>query len=155
MIGTSTKILKSLRDRGEMKLEDVAKILPRKFGDHRDFYPLASLVSQGYVENSYSSFSSMPEKQDLASKNQLIAWKLYAMSAADKSATYKGHHWSIHGGDESLKGQILALTGSGYLRLEEGAVRRNDRLFSIGLAVLSAALAAVATSLFSIGASGA
>ncbi|WP_141400813.1 hypothetical protein [Pseudoxanthomonas wuyuanensis] len=156
MIDTATKILSTLSKRGEMTLEDLAKSLPRKFNDHRDFYPLASLLSQGYIEDSHALLSdSSSAVRTLASKNQMISWRLYAMSSAEQSASYKGHTWSVHGGSETLKGQMLALTGSGYLRLEESRVRRNDRLFAILLAVASAAIAAYFTVLFGSNAAGA
>ena len=143
------KILASLNANGDLTLEEISKILPKKFQDHRDFYPLASLLQQGLVEDSFSAYTESSEStKDLASKTQLISWQLYACSAAENTASYKGHTWSIYGGKESLRSQKYALTGSGYLHLEELRVRRNDRIFAVFLAVVSAIIASYFTTLF-------
>lgn len=144
------RVMNRLAARGELSLEEIASLLPRRLGDHRDFYPLASLVSQGFVEDSYGSFLGETGRDTgdaLASKTQLLAWKFYAMSAADKAATYKGHSWTLHG-DETLRGQLFALTGAGYLHLGEQREKRNERLFAVSLAVGSALLAAFFTGVF-------
>lgn len=107
------RILRRLAACGELSLEEIARLLPRSFGDHRDFYPLASLVSQGFVEDSYGSFPGKKEEDagnSLASKTQLLAWKFYAMSTADKEAAYKGQTWTLYG-EETFRGQLFALTG--------------------------------------------
>lgn len=146
---TATRILRVLSSSGDMTLEDLSRLLPRKFNDHRDFYPLASLLHQGFIEDPYASISDASNTmQILGSKAQLLSWKLYAMSTAEKTATYKGQTWSIHGGDELLRDQRFSLTGAGYLYLEESKIRRNDRIFAGLLAIISAAIAAYFTFLF-------
>ena len=138
-----------------MELQEIAGLLHKKYKDHRDFYPLAALVSEGFVEDSYVSFNEKPSATTLlSSKVQLLAWKFYAMSTADESATYKGTIWSTTSIANPLKNQRLALTGAGYLHLEAYRIRRNERLFAILLAVASAIIAAWLTSFFSTSVTG-
>lgn len=150
MVDVATKILEELEANGDLPLETIATFLPKKFNDHRDFYPLAALISQGLVEDSVLSKSSSSPAMATGSTGaitQLRAWKLYATSTADKTATYKGMVWSIHGNGETLKSQRFALTGAGYLFLAEARIRRSDRWFTACLAISAAIIAAVLTSL--------
>ena len=45
------KILEILREKGELTLQDLFNLIPKKSNDHRDLYPLASLISLGYIED--------------------------------------------------------------------------------------------------------
>jgi len=45
------KILKALQDKGELTVEELFNLIPKKSNDHRDLYPLASLISLGYIED--------------------------------------------------------------------------------------------------------
>lgn len=45
------KILEVLEKSGELQLKELAKIIPVKFNDHRDFYILASLKSNGFIDD--------------------------------------------------------------------------------------------------------
>lgn len=141
---SAVRILTELRSQGEMTLEDISKLLSRDFKDHRDFYPLASLVSQGYIEDEYGPWGN-EETNKLASKIQLIAWRLYAMSDADLCATYKEQTWQSS--SRPFKAQVLALTGAGHIRLDEYETRLREMRFAVLLAIFSAVLTAAFTHL--------
>ncbi len=122
-------ILRELEKNGELTIEEVAKLLPKKYKDHRDFYIFASLVAEGLIDDPFLVESDSPNPNK--NKTQLLARKYFAMSTADKSVTYEGHTWSIHGGKETLRGQKVALSGKGSLYLRESRSKRCDRIFSL------------------------
>ena len=145
---SSRRILEKLEKNGEMSLENLAKLLPKKHLNHIDFYPLASLIQQGHVEDSL--FGGSHSNQDLKekiSKLQYIAWELYALHDADKSASYRDQTWNLIGNGR-FKDQLYTLTAKGYLQLEE--LRRNEssQRIVVLVSILSALLAVLLTQIF-------
>ena len=47
----SHKILKKLKVKREMTLQEVLMILPKKHKDHRDIYPFVNLITGGYIDS--------------------------------------------------------------------------------------------------------
>lgn len=135
------KILEILREKGELTLQDLFNLIPKKSNDHRDLYPLASLISLGYIEDDMLTPIADKKKENI----HLIACKLYAWSTADDDfAEYKDISWKTSG--SKLKDRKLAITGEGYLYLDRELTRTNDRRFSFLLAILSAVLGSSITS---------
>lgn len=86
----SIKILKIFRKNGELTLEELFKLIPKKSNDHRDLYPLASLISLGYIEDDMRTSIEEKKKENI----HLIAYTLYACSTADHDfAEYNGNSW--------------------------------------------------------------
>lgn len=150
MTGIALKILLALEKNGEMALEDIAALLPRNHGDHRDFYTFASLFATGYIDD---SMLVDPEKSDSNRlKEQLLARKFFACSTADKEAKYLNRTWMISGDDETLKGQKFALSGKGSLHLSEYRSKRIERILTISsgifVGIVVALVSAYVRSLF-------
>ncbi|MCI5150247.1 MAG: hypothetical protein D3916_12815, partial [Candidatus Electrothrix sp. MAN1_4] len=104
MLNTSLKILKKLEKEGEVKISDISLLLPKKYADHRDFYPFASLITQGLVEDSLVKEDTQDRNPDYTSlKLQILAWRLFATSNADYEAKYKGVTWNC---EEKLSEQL-------------------------------------------------
>ena len=129
MSDIALKILRKLQRDGDAALEEIARIIPKRHKDHRDFYVLVSLIARGLI---VEPFISTPEKEIRQTNEQVLAYKYFAMSTADTSTSYKNYSWSISGDGETLKAQRLALSGLGYLYLSERATKRFDRAFAIG-----------------------
>ena len=127
------KILEVLKAEGELTLEELVRLIPKKTNDHIDLYPLASLISLGYIED-----DMLTPIEDKKNENiHLIAYKLYAWSTADHDfAEYKGYSWRTS--NSRLKDRKLAITGEGYLYLDRELTRNSDRRFAFLLAILSA-----------------
>ena len=136
------KILKVLKEKGELTLEELFNMIPKKSNDHRDLYPLASLISLGYIEDDMRTSIEDKKKENI----HLIAYKLYAWSIADGNfAEYKGTSWRTS--NSRLKDGMFAITGEGYLYLEKELARNSDRRFAFFLAILSAILGSSITTL--------
>ncbi|MFN3439687.1 MAG: hypothetical protein ACK41V_18480 [Acidovorax sp.] len=144
MNSTAIQILLALEKHGELTLEEISKIIPKIHGDHRDFYVLASLIKRGLVDDPWIPDEKTNQSSGHASKEQLLAWKLFAMSNAEKSASYKNHSYSIHGNGETLKGQIFSMSGLGEIAISEARTKRFDRAFSIGSGILIGIVVALA-----------
>ena len=144
MNATAIKILLALEKHGELTLEEISKLIPKRHGDHRDFYVLASLIKRGLVDDPWMPDEKNNQSSGQSSKEQLLAWKLFAMSSAEKSASYKNHHYSIHGNDETLKGQIFSISGLGEIAIGELRTKRFDRAFTIGSGILIGIVVALA-----------
>ncbi len=140
----TTKILEVLKVEGELFLEELVRLIPKKTNDHRNLYPLASLISLGYIEDDMMASIEEKKKENI----HLIAYKLYAWSVVDGNfSEYKGISWRTS--DSRLKDQVFAITGEGYLYLERELTRNGDRRFTILLAILSAVLGSSLTALIS------
>lgn len=144
MNATAMKILLALEKHGELTLEEISKLMPKRHDDHRDFYILASLIKRGLVDDPWTPDEKTNQSSGQSSKEQLLAWKLYAMSSAEKSASYKNHHYSIHGNGETLKGQIFSISGLGEIAISESRTKRFDRAFTIGSGILIGIVVALA-----------
>jgi len=102
------KILEVLREKGELTLEELFNLIPKKSNDHRDLYPLASLISLGYIEDDMLTPIEEKKKENI----HLIAYKLYAWSTADHDfAEYKGNgeHLVLDLKTENLQLQVRAI----------------------------------------------
>lgn len=141
MNGIALKILIQLEEKGEMSLEEIGMMLPKKHKDHRDFYIFASLVSIGYIDDYLlvDNEKADPNKD----KEQLLAREYFACSTADKKASYKNHNWMISGDNETLKGQTFALSGKGSLFLSEIRANRFDRFFTISTGIIVGIVVAI------------
>lgn len=144
MSSTAQKILEAIEQAGDLSLEEISKLIPKKHNDHRDFYVFASLVTQGLIDDGMQPDSKQPGEDRQEPKEQLLSWKYFAMSSAEKSASYRGRTWSIHGGSETLKGQRFSLSGMGHLHLTEATTKRFDRAFAIGSGMLIGIVVALA-----------
>lgn len=144
MSSTAEAILKAIDSAGDMSLEEISGLIPRKHNDHRDFYVFACLVRHGLIDDGMHAAPTEAVGERQEPKEQLMSWKYFAMSTADKTATYKGRTWSIHGGGETLKGQRFALSAKGHFLLSEQSTKRYDRAFSIGSGMLIGIVVALA-----------
>lgn len=139
MQNSALKILKELENSGELSLEEIGNLIPKKHRNHKDFYVFASLVSEGLVDDYLLTDSSRPDPN--SHKEQLLARKYFACSTAERSAKYEGKSWSITSG--TLKGQTFALSGKGSLFLSEYRTKRFDRIFTLSSGIFVGILVAV------------
>lgn len=70
------EILKEIVKRREVTLGDVCSMIDKKYGDHRDFYGLASLYTSGHIDSSIKKSGCSWD----TSKNMLVAEELFLLS---------------------------------------------------------------------------
>lgn len=140
MRNSALKILRALEEKGELSLEDISTLIPKKFGDHRDFYIFASLVAIGYVDDDKVPDPNKPARKKR--KEALLAREYYASHDAGQTATFGIWSWS-RGGESALREQPFTLTGKGNLFLSEYRSKRKERLFSLGTGIVVGIVVAV------------
>jgi hypothetical protein len=140
MENISHKILKELRDKKEISLGQILKILPKKYNDHRDVYPLINLITGGYVD----SIMSHEGKDIHSSKNRDLAITLYAASFGKGEFEYNGQ--KIVNGDDFNK-QLFFCTAKTDLYLEENQQRRSDRIWTLFVGIGIGIIVAILTSI--------
>ena len=124
------RILKQLTKQREMSYRDICKLLPRYFGDHRDFYPLASLHTAGYVSSTLH-MKSLPPHSD---PTYFMASYFFAMTRGP------GQHkcnmfTAINDEDSDLTNKVFA-TASADLLFGEWRQKRFDRIYTALVSVL-------------------
>jgi hypothetical protein len=134
------RILRALEENGELSLEEISTLIPRKFGGHRDFYVFASLVAIDYVDDDKLPDPNEPAKQN--GKESLLAREYYASHDAEQTATFENWTWSRSGG-KALREQPFTLTGKGSLFLSEYRSKQFERLFSLGTGIVVGMIVAV------------
>ena len=140
MENISHKILKELRDKKEMSLGQILKILPKRYNDHRDVYPFVSLITGGYID----SIMSQDRKDIFSAKNRELAITLYTASFGKGEFEYIGQ--KISNGDD-FNNQLFFCTAKAGLYLEEERQRRSDRIWTLFIGIAIGIVVAVISSL--------
>lgn len=141
MANTALKILNKLERHGELSLKEIAALIPKNHGDHRDFYVFASLVSVGYVDDDY--FKNDKKHPASSDKEQFLARKFFACSTADKAANSGNLSWMVLGTERALRDQPFALSGKGSLYLSECRAKRFDRIFTLSSGIVVGIVVAI------------
>jgi hypothetical protein len=135
------EILKTLARERELKLGEVAKLIRRKFNDHRDFHIVASLYSAGYVT------SDLRKESDLdPTRNDDIALTFYTMTLGQGEFEYRGQK-IINGGNFNEEVTIVCAAKTD-LHFAELRAKRRERIWGLGVALIIAVTSAAATSYF-------
>ncbi|MDD4910498.1 MAG: hypothetical protein PHR44_07480 [Candidatus Omnitrophica bacterium] len=141
MENISHNILKELRDKKEMNLGQIIKILPKRYNDHRDAYPFVNLITGGYID----SIMSQNGKDIYNSKNRELAITLYTASFGKGEFEYIGQ--KIINRDDFNK-QLFFCTTKADLYLEEERQRRSDRIWTLFIGIAIGIIVAIMSSAF-------
>ena len=129
-----TKLLRVLAERGEMLAEDWLDLVPRKLGDHRDYYQAAALLHANYVGLNTDTGRLGDSVQETAQNFRQIC-----MPKSESFEVYGCTRESWRDGSFEVY-----ITETGILKLDEidekAAGARTTLLLVILASVLSAAL---------------
>ena len=139
MRNNALKILRALEKNKEMTLEQISFLIPNNFNDHRDYYVFAHLLKEDYISDFHLHYDEKPPE---FKKEQLLARKYFAISKADFTAEYMGATYTVTG-KTKFKDQPIALTGKGYILLEELRTKRNDRILTISSGIVIGIIVAI------------
>ena len=141
MENISHKILKELKDKKEINLGQILKLLPKKYSDHRDIYPLVNLITGGYVD----SIMSQAGKDIFIAKNRELAITLYTISFGKGNFEYIGQQISNSG---DAIGQLFFCTAKADLYLEEQSLLRSDKIWTLASGIFIGIIVAALSSVF-------
>ena len=120
------QLLRLLADRGEMKAQEFLASVPRTRGDYLDFYPVAALLHAGYISTD-STFDSGDKKVEgklgLNTKDTAVFLCQLMLKPGESFQIDDCPRESAH--DFPLK---VFITSDGYLRLDELAERKAERV---------------------------
>lgn len=137
------KIIKTISEKRELTLGEVNQMLFHKFNDHRDFYPIATLYTAGYIDTNTNN-----RKSDLGanSKNEEVARLFHAMTFGKGEFAYENRGY-INDVDfnKELKFSCTAKTD---LFFTEMKAKRKDRIITIAIGILIAIISSALTNLF-------
>lgn len=136
----SYALLREIVHRREVSIAHVGRITPRRFGDHRDFYGLATLCSAGYVDCTIDIDCE-------GAGNQAIAAMFHTLCLGPGKQKYM--MYTFFNSDETNEEKVYA-TAKADLYFAELRQKRIDRavtlVSSIVVGVMSALLTLVAKS---------
>jgi hypothetical protein len=132
-------ILKRLLVERELSIAEVAALLPRYTNDHRDFYPLASLVKAGYVDVPATS-----NGRPYGDRGELeLAINLYMTVQRGGAETFEYMGITSTGGDFS-KEKMFATVKAEEVFADLRA-KRIERIWAFAIGILTAALSVALT----------
>jgi hypothetical protein len=141
MESVSLRIVKHLAKSREMNLRDVAMLLPKHTNDHLDYYPVASLISGGYVDMWLETAPPpLRERPVIELAILLYMW----VTGGAREFEYRGMH--SQGGDFG-KEKVFA-TAKAYFFSDEIRRKRAERIWAFSAAIVTALFATMIRSLF-------
>ncbi|MFZ4504655.1 MAG: hypothetical protein ACOYM1_11980 [Methylovulum sp.] len=129
-------VLKALVKERELTLSRTMKLLPNKFGDHRDLYPLATLYTDGFVGVNLGD-------EKLSKKNNEIAKMFFAMLLPEGTIKSDGFG-DINGIGWSDK-LIFFCTAKTDIFFAEARNKRNERILALLTGIVIAVVSATVT----------
>ncbi|WP_146750254.1 hypothetical protein [Pseudomonas sp. RIT411] len=133
---STLKILKEVYDKQTLGVFDAIKMVSRITNDHRDFYPLASLISSGYLGFT-GPIPDSPKFADTYMTHLLQAW-----AQGDGPQIYKSAHTM---GGTTNDNSYFYLGGKGLEYLSDRKADRDRILVVAIISLLSALIVAVAS----------
>lgn len=140
MKSDSFRLLKKIVKEKELSYRAAACMLPIRFGDHRDFYPLATLHSAGYI----SATVNYKIKSDEPDPNRFIASYFFAMTRGE--GKYKCNAFTANNDQGTDLRNVIFSTAKADLYFSERREKRVERMFALGLGIVLA----VFSSLFAL-----
>lgn len=132
---SSHKLLRTILTSREASLEDLSSVIEFKYGDYRDYFPLASLVVSGYVACEVHSSTGEPYKE------RLLASILYAKASGEK----KVNNYNNSNGKAGYTDKIFTMTAKTQLYFDELKAKRNERLFAAFISIVVGVSSALIT----------
>ncbi|MFA7164762.1 MAG: hypothetical protein WC124_02800 [Desulfoplanes sp.] len=137
------KILKEVTKKRVITLGETKKMFPTHFGDERDFFALASLYTDGYVDSSWNKKGCNWDTH----KNSLVAKELYLMSLGPGEHTVGGFPTFTNDRDYNFEFNIYC-TAKSDLFFHVQRTQRIDRITMLSIGILVAIVTAAATAYF-------
>lgn len=124
------RFLKTLGSHREITLKEANELLTKKFDDYRDWYPVATLIKQGYVNNPFTGDSGqrMTERE--------IASMLHAKTLG--VGNHKINNVTAINRHDTQETFIFYLTSQADVYFVELFDKRVDKLISVLIGIFSA-----------------
>jgi len=137
------EILKAIYEKREMTLTEVLGLVPRKFGNHKDLYPLATLFTERYIDTNHDLKRN---DSDYLRSNRHVARMLYTMTFGagtfDYDSVQTTNDIDFKDPKEGLKFFSTAKTD---IYFAEASAKRRERIVTILIACCIAIFSVLVT----------
>ncbi|EGR0316097.1 hypothetical protein FL840_23080 [Vibrio parahaemolyticus] len=128
----SHKLLKLVISSREITLHDLEPFIEKKFGDYRDYFPLASLITNGFVS------SGLRNSEGKLHEEKLLASILYAKATGEE----KVNNYTNTSGKSNC---IFTMTAKTELYFDELTAKRTERFFTALISIIVGVTSALIT----------
>lgn len=133
-------LLRGVSEEGEISVSNLSKLLKKRHGDHRDYYPLVSLIESEHLG---ISFNHTPPEGAENKREYTLSHSLYMLSLEQKNGEAPEYNGIISTGSLSPDNEKVFLKSKGALFLAELTEKRRDRLVYFLLGLISGITALV------------
>lgn len=142
MNGIAVRLLKEVAKSGEVSLADAIRLARPKHKDHRDQYPLALLLEEGYLGMTVNH-SPPPGVEKMREFSLATTLHMFSLPKnAHGDVEYLG---IISTGGLDPKNERVFLRAKGALYLDERMQKRLDRVWFFALGLLAGVLTSIAS----------
>jgi hypothetical protein len=142
MNATALRILKKVAKSVEVSLADAVRLAPPHHKDHRDQYPLALLLEEGYLG---MTVNHNPPTGTERMREFTVATTLHMFSIPKDERGDVEYHGISSTGSLDPKNESVFLRAKGALYLDERRQKRSDRIWSLALALTAGVLISIAS----------
>ncbi|EKO3865865.1 hypothetical protein JFR02_005054 [Vibrio harveyi] len=132
---SSHQLLRMILRKREASLKDLDSVINKKYGDYRDYFPLASLIVGGYAACDIRSASGEPYDE------RLLASIFYAKATGEKVV----NNYHNQSGKSGYESKLFTMTAKTQLYFDELRAKRNERVFTALISVVVGVSSALIT----------
>jgi hypothetical protein len=140
MNGVALKILQNVAKSGEVSLADAVRLAQPHHKDHRDQYPLALLIEEGYLG---MTVNHSPPAGAEKMREFTLAKTLHMFSIAKNERGDVQYHGISSTGSLDPKDESVFLRAKGALYLDERRQKRSDRIWFFVLGLMAGVLTGI------------
>ncbi|EPZ2383020.1 hypothetical protein ACXLPV_004820 [Vibrio parahaemolyticus] len=129
---SSHKLLKLIINSREITLQELDPFIKKKFGDYRDYFPLASLITNGFVA------CELRNSEGKLHEEKLLASILYAKA----TGVEKVNNFNNTGGKSNC---VFTMTAKTELYFDELLAKRSERFFTALVSIIVGVASALIT----------
>lgn len=142
MNGVALRILKEVAKFGEVPLADAIRLARPRVRNHRDQYPLALLLEEGYLG---MTINHIPPSGAEAMREFSLATTLHMFSLPKNERGEVHYLGIISTGSIDPKNERVFLKAKGALYLDERRQKLSDRVWFFVLGLVAGVIAAIAS----------
>ena len=150
---TEFRLLKEIVKRREVTMKQLREMVPRKFGDHRDYYEIAGLLTGGYLEctmhkqgdpKQFPGATAFDHEELWFSglKEVEVARQIYSMTLGPGDHEYLGVKYL---NPSPILDELIFPTGKAFLHFNSERQTRNDRIAALAIGLIVGIVTAAAT----------
>jgi len=142
MNGIVLRILKKVAKSGQVSLADAIRLARHHHKDHRDQYPLALLLEEGYLG---MTVNHSPPAGAEKMREFSLATTLHMFSLPKNEHGDVHYHGIVSTGSMEPKNESIFLRAKGALYLDERRQKRSDRIWFFVLGLMAGVLTSIAS----------